>query len=619
MPGPNLLIRPSLQLPPTQVTPDLLAFAQQQQASPVAAMAAPRPQAPLAPPLPPTQVTPELAAFAQGQMQQRPEANGTMSHGSMMRPQGGVSLDSAAQAFTQARDAGGVLIGYRADGSPVYGGADQAIGTRSPAGPSPSLLLRPRGNRPAQTQAQQGSAGDAPGQPPNIVDELTQQGSGIGEPRRSGLDTARQSLALDQRFANQRAQDGAIAGEMMGDAEREYQRSLQRQEAEREQAMGRARDAVNRAAQRAASMSVDPNRASRGAGGVLNAIAVGLGTFGAAMGGGPNSALQIVTDRINQDIEAQRTDIDQANNNVSTQRGMLADVRDEFQSRDAAIAATRAAMLRQAAAEAEVQARQTDSAEVQARAQNLRDQLEEQAQAAAAEAQRAEAEAMLTMADREAQLRRHQAQATLAEAQAQRLLLRGQGGAAPPRARPVTEAQVNTMTALMGAGVGREEAARQAGLPLELVPQIQQAGIGGEQRGTLDSLDSSLRILEDAIATSEAEGSGISGVGTFDRALAGTPVLNALQTADAATVRREIENTTDLIGRLRSGGAISSDEEARFRRLVEGNGTEAEFRINIQRLRAELDARLGRGARSGATSDATQRMLLGLGARPASE
>jgi hypothetical protein len=76
-----------------------------------------------------------------------------------------------------------------------------------------------------------------------------------------------------------------------------------------------------------------------------------------------------------------------------------------------------------------------------------------------------------------------------------------------------------------------------------------------------------------------------------------------LLSAEGQALRVEIENATDLLGRLRSGGAISAEEEARFSRILTGAGTDAALRRGVERVRREVEARTHR-SREGGSLDA---------------
>lgn len=63
---------------------------------------------------------------------------------------------------------------------------------------------------------------------------------------------------------------------------------------------------------------IDVDKAYGGAAGrIFAGLAVALGSFGASLTGGPNYAMQIVNDRINREIDAQRSELDKAKGKVS--------------------------------------------------------------------------------------------------------------------------------------------------------------------------------------------------------------------------------------------------------------------------------------------------------------
>ena len=63
---------------------------------------------------------------------------------------------------------------------------------------------------------------------------------------------------------------------------------------------------------------IDIDKAYGGAAGrIFAGLAVALGSFGASMSGGPNYALQIVDQRINRELDAQRTELDKKKGKVS--------------------------------------------------------------------------------------------------------------------------------------------------------------------------------------------------------------------------------------------------------------------------------------------------------------
>lgn len=76
-------------------------------------------------------------------------------------------------------------------------------------------------------------------------------------------------------------------------------------------AFQKKQDVVNQEIEQAQGQGVDPHRIFRGKPGnqILAALSIGLSEFGSKLSGGPNTALQIIDRKIDQDIEEQRQQI----------------------------------------------------------------------------------------------------------------------------------------------------------------------------------------------------------------------------------------------------------------------------------------------------------------------
>ena len=432
-------------------------------------------------------------------------------------------------------------------------------------------------------------------EPPNFIDQLTaHQGQIWQEPRETPYDRERRALAAATQLEQQRQEMLGAQAMERADAEEAYRARQNQLENERRQAEGEARAAMQRAADRLAQMRVDPSRYYRNAGvvGMLgNAIAVGLGAMGEALGGGPNVALQQINAAIDRDIASQEQDIATAGADVENRRGILSEVQRDFVTRQGALEATRAIMLRDLAAQAEAQAANLGSAEAVAQGRALRDQLLTAQEQAAAAAQAAEIEGALSLRRTAAEIRLLEARAAQQETRAQRMAGMGLGGAGAGSQR-VTTPQMQAFDAMVAAGVNRAEAAVRAGLPEGMVPPGNP--ITTEQRAPLDALDAALRHVESLVP---AEGD-IEGAGVVD-----ANVPNFLQSDRGLELRVAIEDMIDLYGRVRSGAAITEAEREAFRRNLLGSGTERELRTGLAQLRREISARLGRGgARAGGAS-----------------
>lgn len=431
-------------------------------------------------------------------------------------------------------------------------------------------------------------------EPPNFIDQMTaRQGPIWQEPRETAYDRERRALAAATQLEQQRQEMLGAQAMERADAEEAYRARQNELENQRRQAEGEARASMQRAADRLAQMRVDPSRYYRNAGvvGMLgNAIAVGLGAMGEALGGGPNVALQQINTAIDRDIASQEQDIATAGADVENRRGILSEVQRDFVTRQGALEATRAIMLRDLAAQAEAQAANLGSAEAAAQGRALRDQLLTAQEQAAAAAQAAEIEGALNLRRTVAQIRRDEARAAQEEIRAQRMAGMGLGGGAG--SQRVTTPQMQAFDAMVAAGVNRAEAAVRAGLPEGMVPPGNP--ITTEQRAPLDALDAALRHVESLVP---AEGD-IEGAGVVD-----ANIPNFLQSDRGLELRVAIEDMIDLYGRVRSGAAITEAEREAFRRNLLGSGTERELRAGLAQLRREISARLGRGgARAGGAS-----------------
>ena len=482
------------------------------------------------------------------------------------------------------------------------------------------------------------------GYAPGLIEELAG-----GTPGSRSMDRREALLGREADLLAQRADAAAAAAAAERDAiDASASRALEIEQ-DRRSAMFDAQQRFQRSVDALGAMREDPARLLRSAaGGVSAAIAIGLGAAGAALaGGGENTALAIVQRNIDRDIAAQRTDIQTAGTAAEAQRSVLGMMRQEFSDQTAAETAARSAMLSAAAAQAQRVTAGLDNQAAQLRGEQLVQQFRDESAAAAAQAQAQEAEAQL--------------QRRLLEARAQRVELanvgtarRLQGG--PGRARPTTAPQARVYnatfdsldtrlplgervriaseasgipmgvagalaggrfaegvaeetpravtTATMGAynqlresGATHAAALSAAGLPANTPapsgdrfasPQDDQvAGTVSALSAALDRID--LVVNPRGLPPPE----DVPGIGTVE-----SMVPYSMLPQAGRNLRNEITNTVDLIGRLRSGGAISVDEGNRFAQILEGAGTEADLRAGISRIRSEIAARQTRSGQS---------------------
>lgn len=444
---------------------------------------------------------------------------------------------------------------------------------------------------------------------PDFVDAMTQRQQPIWqEPRETSYDRERRAIDVARQLEQQRSEMIARQAADAADAEAAFAQRQNEHEAARARAEGDARAAMARSADRLAGMRIDPSRFYRNAdvGGMIgNAIAIGLGAMGEALGGGPNRALEMVQQAIDRDLSAQERDIQTAGQDVESRRGILAEVRNDYRSREAALEAARAIALREAAARAEAEAAQAGSAAAQANAIVLRDQLLTRYEEAQANALHAEATGLLSMRQTLANIRRTEARASQEETRAARMAGAGSGPRPPS---PITGAQMTAFDAITSSSpeTPREEAARLAGLPPGFVPSGNPITI--EARRVLDAQDSMLRQVEGLI---DAAGEGdIEGVGY------GTELIpDALRSDVALRLRSALESLVDLEVRSRSGANAPEGERDRIMGEIVGDGSERALRIGIESMRRRLDAQLGRGGARGSGAAVADRAVAATGVR----
>lgn len=418
--------------------------------------------------------------------------------------------------------------------------------------------------------------------------------------RETGLDRDLRINDEARRIEARRAELAAIAAADERDRVEAELAARQQLDAERRSATGAARDSYRRAADRAASLSVDPDGFyhSRGVGGTIaSAIAIGLGGLSSAVSGGPNVVLDMINDEIERDLAAQQQRIDSAFRRAEAEGTLYDMTRQEYADRGAALDAARALAMENVAAQIAEREAGLGSEEARVNAEAMAAQLRDAAAAARAEAERAETEWRLRMQLLEARAREHAATA----ARAERRAAAGPGG---PSYEEPTEARLNAANRLIDSGVDRARAAESVGLNPEL--------IGGATRfaeastdlsaGSVAALSSALDEIE-ALMPSRESGGDVPGVGM-------TGLLPDFIISDEGRQLREsLANIPDLLGRLRSGAAITPEEERRFAEILRGSvGTDESLRRGIARVRREIEARTlrvreGRDA-SGVEADA---------------
>jgi hypothetical protein len=115
----------------------------------------------------------------------------------------------------------------------------------------------------------------------------------------------------------------------------------------------------------------NPSRLMEGGKGILGAIALALGSAGAALTHTPNDALAIINDKINRDIAKQKQNLNAKKDQVSWLDHVMASNRSRFQDEQAARLATRANMLQAIASHTEISAAKLSGKEAQTRSGDM--------------------------------------------------------------------------------------------------------------------------------------------------------------------------------------------------------------------------------------------------------
>lgn len=276
--------------------------------------------------------------------------------------------------------------------------------------------------------------------PPDLVDTLTQAPPGAFTSafpedyrRESGIEAQRRLAAQQGQLAQRGAEVQGIAQAEMADAEAEAERRRVQLEQDRRAAMAQARDRYARAARRVAEMRVEPGQFFADGGTAVGAaLAVALGAVGSAISGNDSyreSAIGLIQQAIDRDIQAQRDNIANAQSGVDAEGNILAMMEQEFGDRAAAEEAARGALLQATARRIGEMEAGLQNAQARQDAEALRLQIEQEAAAA-------QQTAITAAEDRELERRLQMARIREREAKAAREERRAIGGGAAARTAP---------------------------------------------------------------------------------------------------------------------------------------------------------------------------------------
>src|SRR5690606_18322228 len=230
-----------------------------------------------------------------------------------------------------------------------------------------------------------------------------------------------------------------------------------------------------------------------------------------------------------------RMNIANAREAAEGQRGVYQLMRQEYDDENAALDATRAAMLTEAARRAEIEGAQAQSEDARLRANELRTRLEAEARQAQEQASMREALALLEARRALAETVKLEGDARTSLANATRAERRAMGGGGTARPRPITQQQMETFNQLRNSGFAPAEAATRAGIDPSAVPAGGNfSTVSDQEAGNLAALQSSLRRIEELMP---ADGEDVPGFGRF----AGN-LPDFLVTEEGVELREEFAN-----------------------------------------------------------------------------
>jgi hypothetical protein len=179
------------------------------------------------------------------------------------------------------------------------------------------------------------------------LEEFQRQAADVLQATQQAQEAESVTAATRMELANQRAQAARMEEESAA-IERERRRQIAEESASKLEAAQNELD----------NTKIDVEKAYGGtAGRILSAVAVAMGAFGASLTGGPNYALQIVNDRINRDIDAQRAELDKKKGKVSELGRLLQRNEDLLGNANQAASLTRAQTYRALADDVEARAK----------------------------------------------------------------------------------------------------------------------------------------------------------------------------------------------------------------------------------------------------------------------
>lgn len=419
----------------------------------------------------------------------------------------------------------------------------------------------------------------------NLATERERLAKGALEEYRTGAEAAKGSLEAAQAAEREAS---AMRAELAGQRADEARIEQENAAIERERRRQIAEDSASKleAAQKELEdTKIDVEKAYGGtAGRILSAVAVAMGAFGASLTGGPNYALQIVNDRINRDLEAQRSELDKKKGKVSELGRLLQRNEDLLGNASHAATLTRAQTFKALADDVDARAK---GRELTAQQAMVRDQLRAQQFGELQKLQGSVFEAAAGKALVGAGERAALTKARAAEALRQR-------GIAEKRAEKEFESGLKVQEAL-GVKAGERMLAEGMAAPGEAPPAAVEKVLENVSKPAIGTKDviGALRSLDQFQQGIMAYGSPEAAPGGSTYGLAQRLTPDFREKARALTQTR----TANILDyrRAQTGTAASEAEEKRIMQAAGGDDPVANMRwIQQQRgkLLAEIDTAL---------------------------
>ena len=204
------------------------------------------------------------------------------------------------------------------------------------------------------------------------------------EPAMAGFNMQAAGIRAAAKAGSDKAAEEAAYLERIRKEDEDRIKTADANQAARQAKLDEAFQKLDQSANDLASKRVDPERywANKTTG---DKVMAGIGLFFGAFGQGGNKAVSVISDAIDRDINAQKSDIQTAKDVYTARQGIYSDMFATYKDRRVAEEASRAAYLENAQLEVKRIAAKYAGPETQAKAQMLLGELEQKKQAARAE------------------------------------------------------------------------------------------------------------------------------------------------------------------------------------------------------------------------------------------